>query len=122
MESPHEQNAKRIFARKWDFVVLTHVSDGPMRYMQLERAIRKEYPELTEGVLSKTLRRLTDDGFVQKIALTKSQRAHTLTPDGRSIVDLLAQISELYDKHRRPDDSADEPDSDEPGDDPPPEQ
>ncbi|MER7278032.1 winged helix-turn-helix transcriptional regulator [Dactylosporangium sp. NPDC000244] len=112
VDSSHVQNARQIFARKWDLVVLTHLSEGPLRYMQLARAIRKEYSELTEGVLSKTLRHLTDAGLVHQVPLTRSQRAHALTADGRSIVGVLAQISELYDKYRRPDASADgsEPD------------
>ncbi|WP_432976814.1 winged helix-turn-helix transcriptional regulator [Dactylosporangium sp. CA-233914] len=120
METSHLQNAREIFARKWDLVVLTHLSEGPLRYTQLAHAIRKEYPEITEGVLSKTLRRLTGDGMVHKVALTKSRRAHALTTDGRAIVGVLAQISALYDRHRRPDDPAGEADTDDPGDDPNP--
>ncbi|MEV6928455.1 winged helix-turn-helix transcriptional regulator [Dactylosporangium sp. NPDC051485] len=116
MDSSHVQNAREIFARKWDLVVLTHLSEGPLRYTQLARAIRKEYPELTEGVLSKTLRRLTGDGLVHQVPLSRSQRAHALTTDGRSIVGVLVQISELYDKYRRPDPSADGSETDDPED------
>ena len=114
MDASHLRNVQEILARKWALVVLTHLSDGPMRYTQLAHAIRKDYPALTEGVLSKTLRRLTDDGMVRKVTSAQSRRAHALTPDGRTVINVLGQIGELYDSRRLPDPSPDEPDIDEP--------
>ncbi|WP_327009744.1 winged helix-turn-helix transcriptional regulator [Dactylosporangium sp. NBC_01737] len=102
MEASHLRNVTEILARKWDLVILTHLTDGPMRYTQLAQAIRKDYPELTEGVLSKTLRRLTDDRMVHKVAFGKSRRAHDLTTEGRAIVSVLAQISAIYENRRQP--------------------
>ena len=102
MEASHLRNVTEILARKWDLVVLTHLSDGPMRYTQLALAIRKVHPELTEGVLSKTLRRLADDGMVHKVALAASRRAHALTTEGGTVVSVLAQISAIYDSRRLP--------------------
>jgi DNA-binding HxlR family transcriptional regulator len=89
---------------KWDLVILTQLGKGSLRFKDLGRRIREIDGDLNDGVLSKTLRRLADDGLIYKQAVGK-RHVHTLTDLGREIVTILAQITALH---------GETPDSDEP--------
>ena len=104
---------QEILGHKWDLVILTQLSKGSLRHKDLGRRIREIDRGLNDGVLSKTLRRLADDGLIYKQAVGK-RHVHALTDLGREIVTILAQITDLHDEPPDPD----EPSPDEPPDDP----
>ena len=103
---------QEILGRKWELLILAQLGPGPLRHKDLARQIREIDRDLNDGVLSRTLRRLADDGLIYKRAVG-NRHVHALTDLGQSIVYILAQITELSD---RPPES-DEPQSNERPDD-----
>lgn len=106
----HLLRVKEILGHKWDLVILTQLDKGSLRHRDLGRRIREIDGDLNDGVLSKTLRRLADDGLIYKQAVGK-RHVHTLTDLGKEIVTILVQITDLRDEP---------PDPDEPSPDAPP--
>src|SRR5438874_6343096 len=103
----HLIRVQELLGRKWDLLVLVQLGQGPLRHKDLKGRIREIDDGLNDGVLSKTLRRLADDGLIYKEPVGK-RHVHTLTELGREIVTILAQIEDLSDEP---------PDRDEPGSD-----
>jgi DNA-binding HxlR family transcriptional regulator len=90
----HLIKAQEILGHKWDLVILTQLHTQPLRYKDLGRQIRETVGDLNDGVLSKTLRRLTASGLIYKQAVG-NRHVHALTELGREVVTILAQITEL---------------------------
>jgi DNA-binding HxlR family transcriptional regulator len=90
----HLLRVQEILGRKWELLILTQLGPGPLRHKDLARKVREIDGDLNDGVLSRTLRRLTKDGLVYKQAVG-SHHLHALTDLGQSIVSILAQITEL---------------------------
>jgi DNA-binding HxlR family transcriptional regulator len=109
----HLLRVQELLGRKWELLILTRLGPGPLRYKDLARQLREIDRGLNDGVLSRTLRRLTDDGLVHRQAIG-NRHVHALTDLGRDIVTILAQITDLSDQPAEPD----EPRSDERRDDP----
>lgn len=47
---------------KWSMLIVLELSDGPMRFNQIRRAI----PDISQKMLTQTLRELTRDGLVSR--------------------------------------------------------
>jgi DNA-binding HxlR family transcriptional regulator len=109
----HLLRAQEILGHKWDLVILTQLGERSLRFKDLGRRIREIDSGFNDGVLSKTLRRLADDGLIYKQAVGK-RHVHALTDLGREIVTILAQIAALHSETPDPD----EPGPDERPDDP----
>lgn len=70
---PHIHNScidcgpvKELFARiasKWSVMIVTRLSAGPMRFSELKR----EVSDITQKMLTATLRTLEEDGFVRRV-------------------------------------------------------
>lgn len=95
VEPRHLREISEVLGHKWDLVILTHLSNGSLRYMELVHAIRVTDRDLTEGVLSKNLKRLAANGMVHQHATANAHRAYALTSRARRIVAVLAQVTDL---------------------------
>lgn len=81
---------RNILARvcdKWSLLIMHEMihHDGPMRFSELQRAI----PDISQKVLTSTLRRLTTDGFlIRKVyAEVPPHTNYALTPRARSFME-----------------------------------
>jgi DNA-binding HxlR family transcriptional regulator len=92
-----------IVAHKYDLAILTQLRERPLRYMQLLRKIRETDSDLSEGVQTKNLKRLTANGLIHQESLGNRHYGYALTPHGRYLVAILAQITALHDKTTDPD-------------------
>lgn len=85
------------FADKWAPLVLQCLQQGPRRFSEL----RIPLPRITPRMLTRTLRTLERDGMITRTARgEETPRVHyTLTPLGRSALDVFAVISAWTEKH-----------------------
>ncbi|WP_397363555.1 winged helix-turn-helix transcriptional regulator [Olleya sp. R77988] len=80
-----------IIGGKWKTVILFHLIEGELRYTQL----RKKIPHVTERTLSLQLKKLEEDGVVNRKVYTKKppmKVEYSLTTFGKTLVPLLNQI------------------------------
>ena len=77
---------------KWSILVLTGLKASAMRFSEL----RREIPDISQRMLTKTLRGLERDGFVLR-TVTPSvppRVDYALTPLGVSLVEALAPLAQ----------------------------
>src|SRR5438270_11891359 len=60
----HLIRVQELLGCKWDLLVLVHLGQGQLRHKNLKGRIREIGNCLIHGVVSKTLRRLADDGWI----------------------------------------------------------
>jgi len=89
-----------ILCRKWACPLLTVLMEGPKRFRELERLI----PGLKRGVLASELRRLTQEGLVQRreVSTKPRQVSYTLGPAGASLCELLTDLRAWESRHLPP--------------------
>lgn len=92
-ESVDCRSVKELLARiagKWTVIIVTRLSNGPMRFSELKRDIG----DISQKMLTSTLRDLEHDGFVRRaVTPTIPPRVdYELTDLGR---DLLAPLDTL---------------------------
>lgn len=82
---------------KWSVLLLLELSGGPRRFMALRRAL----PDISQRMLTKSLRQLERDGLVSRTVFpTKPPRVdYALTPLGRSLFDTLGALVRWADGH-----------------------
>ena len=56
--------AQKVLSGKWTLLVLYHLSNGTMRFGELQRAL----PEMTQATLSKQLRMMEQNGLILRKA------------------------------------------------------
>lgn len=71
-------------AGKWSSLLLTALSDGPMRFAELKRFV----PDISQRMLTKTLRDLQRDGYITRTVFpTQPPKVeYALTESGRSFL------------------------------------
>ncbi|WP_051451685.1 winged helix-turn-helix transcriptional regulator [Actinospica robiniae] len=76
------------FGDKWSALIIRCLQDGPRRYCEL----RVPLARVTPKVLTRSLRKLEQDGFITRSVQTEPARAveYALTPLGRSMLEPLA--------------------------------
>jgi DNA-binding HxlR family transcriptional regulator len=81
-----------VLQGKWKPVILAHLSQGPMRYGELRRAI----PRVTGKVLSERLRELQEQGLVTrfKVGRRGSPATYRLTSRAESLRPLLVALND----------------------------
>jgi DNA-binding HxlR family transcriptional regulator len=82
-------------SHKWDLLILACLRERPLRYSELHHRIRDSTSDLTEGVLSKNLRRLHANGLIQQRLLDGNHHVWDLTPRGQQMLVGLAQITNV---------------------------
>ena len=85
---------------KWSILVLTALNDRDHRFSELRRAI----PDVSQRMLTKTLRSLERDGYVTRtVTPTIPPRVdYALSALGHSLVDVLGPVARWSLKHRDP--------------------
>lgn len=76
---------------KWSILILTGLKTGMMRFSEIKRAI----PDISQRMLTKTLRSLERDGYVvRKVTPTIPPRVdYSLSDRGQTLVDVLAPVA-----------------------------
>lgn len=82
---------------KWSSLLVMALADGPRRFNALRRAI----PDISQRMLTQTLRDLERDGFVTRVVYpTKPPSVeYALSPLGRSLLDPLAVLVAWAERH-----------------------
>lgn len=81
-----------IIGGKWKTVILFHLMSGKLRYNEL----RKSMPAVTERTLSLQLKKLEEDGVVNRKVYTKKpplKVEYTLTELGKTLIPLIQSIA-----------------------------
>jgi DNA-binding HxlR family transcriptional regulator len=85
-----------IIGGKWKTVILYHLIQGPLRYNEL----RKEMNSVTERTLSLQLKKLEEDGIIQRKVYTSKpplKVEYSLTDFGKTLIPLLQSIADWGD-------------------------
>lgn len=85
-----------IIGGKWKTVILFHLIEGPLRYNEL----RKNMEGVTERTLSLQLKKLEEDGVIERKVFTKKpplKVEYSLTDFGKTLIPLLRSIAEWGD-------------------------
>ena len=85
-----------IIGGKWKTVILFHLIQGPLRYNEL----RKEMKSVTERTLSLQLKKLEEDGIIQRKVYTPKpplKVEYALTYFGKTLIPLLQSIADWGD-------------------------
>lgn len=80
-----------LIGSKWSVLIIGRLQQRTMRFGQLRRAI----PGITQKMLTETLRRLEQDGLVNRRVIGSArppQVEYSLTPLGRTIIEPLEAI------------------------------
>jgi DNA-binding HxlR family transcriptional regulator len=95
-DCPSRQVLDRI-ADKWTSLAIYALSDGTMRYGELERRIGG----ISQKMLTQTLRSLEDDGLVERkiYPVVPPHVEYSLTPLGRTLIEPLTAICRWAEKH-----------------------
>jgi DNA-binding HxlR family transcriptional regulator len=85
-----------VIGGKWKTVILYHLMDGKLRYNEL----RKSMPTVTERTLSLQLKKLEEDGIVNRKVYTSKpplKVEYTLSELGKTLKPLIHAIAEWGD-------------------------
>jgi DNA-binding HxlR family transcriptional regulator len=100
-ESCATRQALERLAAKWRVLLVYALLAGPQRHADLRRRL----PDITQKVLTETLRGMTADGLVERRVLKETAPQHVeyaLTELGRTLQAPLAAICEWAITHPRP--------------------
>ena len=87
-----------LIGARWVPTVLNALDAGPMRFTELEKAVER----VTAKALTETLRTLEHDGSVDRAetpSATPPKVEYSLTPLGRSLVEVLTPVREWAERH-----------------------
>lgn len=84
-------------AGKWVADVLDRLSDGPMRYSELQQ----EIDDVASSVLTRTLRRMERDGLVVRAVrpAVAPEVEYSITPLGESLESLWQPLASWAERH-----------------------
>lgn len=76
---------------KWSSLLLLALKDGPQRF----GALRREIPDISQRMLTETLRNLQRDGFLSRTVFPTTPPAveYALTPLGHSLQETLGKLA-----------------------------
>jgi DNA-binding HxlR family transcriptional regulator len=82
---------------KWASLLLLELMDGPLRF----GAIRRRIPDISQRMLTQTLRDLQRDGYVSRTVFPTQPPSveYRLTGQGQSFSQLLVEMAEWAAKH-----------------------
>jgi DNA-binding HxlR family transcriptional regulator len=87
-----------LIGSKWSVLVIGRLEEGPHRFGELRRAV----PGITQKMLTQTLRRLEEDGMVDRKVLAEMRPPrveYSLTKLGRTLTQPLAAIRDWTESH-----------------------
>jgi DNA-binding HxlR family transcriptional regulator len=87
---PHFHAAIELIGKRWTGAILCALTDGPLRFGELVRAI----PGLSDRLLSRRLRELEEEGLVEREveAGTPVRVTYSLTEKGASLRPAIAEL------------------------------
>ncbi len=82
---------------KWSVLIFCVLEDGPKRFNEIKRLIG----DITQRVLTSTLRKLEADGFVSREVVPTSppKVSYALTDRGRDLLALLSPLIDWAEEH-----------------------
>lgn len=85
------QSAFAVFGRRWTLIVLWYLRTGTLRFGE----IRRNLPEISDRILSLTLKDLQDGGFVLREAFAEvpPRVEYTLTDRGKEVAAIAHQLA-----------------------------
>ncbi|WP_435579370.1 winged helix-turn-helix transcriptional regulator [Gilvibacter sp.] len=86
-----------VIGGKWKTVILFHLIEGPLRY----NILRKTMPTVTERTLSLQLKKLEEDGIIQRKVYHKKpplKVEYSLTPLGETLIPIIKAIADWGDQ------------------------
>lgn len=88
---------QKIFSGKWAIIIIFQLSNGTLRFGELQRKI----PEVTQAALTKQLRTLEEFGLVSRHVYPEvpPKVEYSLTDIGREFVPVLKQFECFGDKY-----------------------
>lgn len=88
--------AQQILSGKWAILILQKLSNGPMRFNQLQREI-----DITQATLSTHLKRMEADGLLKRTVYPEvpPRVVYELTDIGQEFAPVLDQIETWGDKY-----------------------
>ncbi|AGF58125.1 DNA-binding HxlR family transcriptional regulator [Clostridium saccharoperbutylacetonicum] len=94
--------AQKIIAGKWAVVILHNLSNGTLRFGELQKLL----PDLTQATLTKQLRSLEDNGMVRRHVYPQvpPKVEYSLTDIGedfKSVLDSISVWGEKYIAHMK---------------------
>ena len=83
---------------KWSYLLILHLSDGPLRFGQLRRAV----DDISQRMLTETLRSLQRDGLVDRTVFptTPPSVEYRLTERGQSLLRPMRGLVDWAESHR----------------------
>ena len=87
-----------LIGSRWSVLVIGRLEEGPHRFGELRRAV----PGITQKMLTRTLRRLEEDGMVHRKVLAEMRPPrveYSLTDLGQTITEPLAAIRQWTEEH-----------------------
>lgn len=87
-----------LIGSKWSVLIIGRLEERPYRFGELRRAV----PGITQKMLTQTLRRLEEDGMVDRRVLAEMRPPrveYSLTELGQSITEPLHAIRDWTEKH-----------------------
>lgn len=83
---------------KWSYLLILHLSDGPLRFGQLRRVV----DDISQRMLTETLRSLQRDGLVDRTVFptTPPSVEYRLTDRGRSLLGPMRGLVDWAEAHR----------------------
>jgi DNA-binding HxlR family transcriptional regulator len=87
---PHFHRAIELIGKRWTGAIVCALSERPMRYAELGKAV----PGLSDRLLSQRLRELEDEGLVERQveAATPVRVTYSLTVAGRDLDPALSEL------------------------------
>jgi DNA-binding HxlR family transcriptional regulator len=75
---------------KWKAVILCHLSEGPRRFLALQRTLGS----ISQKVLNESLREMEEEGLIRKKVYpeTPPRVEYSLTPKGEGLIPALREI------------------------------
>lgn len=82
--------AQRVLQGKWTILIMHHLSEGAMRFNELQRRL----PKMTHATLSRQLKQMESDGLINRIdyAEVPPHVEYSLTDLGREFAPVLESI------------------------------
>jgi DNA-binding HxlR family transcriptional regulator len=89
---PHFHRAIELIGKRWTGAIVCALTEGPMRYGELGRAI----PGLSDRLLSERLRELEEEGLVERVVEAGSpvRVTYSLTAVGQGLDPVLSELKE----------------------------
>lgn len=98
LECPVEVTLRAI-GGKWKPVILFYLSEKPLRFSELSRAIKG----ITQKMLTKQLREMESDGLLKRKVFPEipPRVEYSITPYGKTLNPILASMSKWGEEHKR---------------------